>query len=78
MKVARLSALQTSRFYTPGDTPGTHLCYRPSQPQGHSVGGWIVSMKILVTPSEIKPAIFRLVAQWLHQLRHRMPPRIRA
>ena len=29
----------------PGNIPGTHFCQRLSQPQGHSVGGRIVSMK---------------------------------
>ena len=29
----------------PGNTPGTHLCWRLSRPQGHSVIGRIMSMK---------------------------------
>jgi len=29
----------------PGNIPGTHFCYRLSQPQGHSVAGRIMSMK---------------------------------
>ena len=29
----------------PENTPGTHFCYRPSRPQGHSVTGRIMSMK---------------------------------
>jgi len=29
----------------PGNIPGTHFCYRPSQPQGHSATGRIMSIK---------------------------------
>ena len=29
----------------PGNTPGTHFCYRLSRPQGHSATGKILSMK---------------------------------
>ena len=29
----------------PGNPPGTHFCYGPSQPQGHSAIGRITSMK---------------------------------
>ena len=29
----------------PGNIPGTHFCWRLSQPQGHSVAGRIMSMK---------------------------------
>ena len=45
MKVVRLSALRTGRLFSPGNTPGTHLCWRLSQPQGHSAAGKITSMK---------------------------------
>ena len=45
MKVVRLLALRTGRLYPPGNTPGTHFCYRLSRPQGHSVIGRIMSMK---------------------------------
>jgi hypothetical protein len=41
-----LSALRTSRLYLLplGNIPGTHFCYRLSQPQGHSAAGRIMSM----------------------------------
>jgi len=45
MKVVRLLALRTGRLYQPGNIPGTHLCQRLSQPQGHSVAGRNVSEK---------------------------------
>jgi hypothetical protein len=45
MKVVRLSALCTSRLYPPGIIPGTHFCWRLSQPQGHSAARMIMSMK---------------------------------
>ena len=40
-----MSALRTSRLYRPGNIPGTHLCERLSQPQGHSAAGRVMSMK---------------------------------
>ena len=45
MKVVRLSAIRTGRLYLPGYVPGTHFCYRLSQPQGHSAAGRVMSMK---------------------------------
>jgi hypothetical protein len=38
----RLSALSTGRFLPPGNTSGTHFCYRLSRPQGHSAIGRIL------------------------------------
>jgi len=73
--VVSLSALRTDRLYHPGNIPGTHFFYRLSQPQGHSAAGRITSMKeFSMTPSGIEPATFRLVAQWINQLRQRVPP----
>jgi len=70
MKVIRLSALRTCRLYRTGIIPGTHF-FR----------GWVdprtilrqEKWKIPVTSSGIKPATFRLVAQYLNCLRHRVP-----
>jgi len=45
MKVVRLSALSTGHLHPPGNIPGTHFCYRLSQPQGHSAAGRIMSLK---------------------------------
>ena len=44
-RVAKLSALRTGRLYPPGNTPGTHLCWRMIRPQSHSATGRIKSMK---------------------------------
>jgi len=32
-------------YLLPRSIPGTHFCYRPSQPQGHGAAGSIASMK---------------------------------
>jgi hypothetical protein len=45
MKVVRLSAPRTGRLYLPGNIPGTHFCYRLSQPQGQNATARITSMK---------------------------------
>jgi len=71
MKVVRLSALRTGRLYPLQNTPDTYFCSRLSQPQDHSAAGRIMSMKN--SNDTIEPATFRLVAQCLNQLRHRVP-----
>jgi hypothetical protein len=63
MKVVRLSAVRTGRLYPPGNIPGTHFCYRLSQPTGHNAAG-----RIPLTQSGIEPATFQLVKQCLNQL----------
>ena len=74
MKVISFSAPRTGRLYTPGNIPGTHLCERLFQTQGHSAAGSMWK-KIPATPSKIEPATFGLVAPCLNQLRHRVPPK---
>jgi hypothetical protein len=69
IKEIRLSALLTDRLYLSGNIPGTHICQRLSRPPGcHRICQW----KIPMTPSGIEPATFRLVAQCLNPLRHRV------
>jgi hypothetical protein len=43
--VVMLPALHTGPLYPPGNVPGTHFCWRLSQPQGHSVAGKMKSIK---------------------------------
>jgi len=71
MKEVRLSALNTGRLYFPRNILDTHFCQRLSRSQGHSAAGRIMSMKN--SNDTIEPATFRLIAQCLNQLRHRLP-----
>jgi hypothetical protein len=45
MKMASLSAPRTGRLYFPREISGTHFCYRPSRPHGHTAAGRIRPMK---------------------------------
>ena len=73
MKVVRLSALRTGRFY-PQETFPVLISVRGwVDPLGHSAARRICQWKIPMTPSRIEPATFWLVAQCLNQLRHRGP-----
>ena len=45
MKVIRPSAQHTGLLYSPRNTPGIHLCFGLSQPQGHNATGRIMSME---------------------------------
>ena len=50
MKMVRLSAISTGRFYLQGETAGTHFCYRVSRPQGHNSARNIMSLQ---SPTEL-------------------------
>jgi hypothetical protein len=69
-KVVRFSALCTGRLYSRKDTWYSFLLETESTPEPQcELSHW----KNAVTPSEIEPATFQLVAQCLNQLRHRVP-----
>jgi len=53
---------------SPGNIPGTQFCWRFSRTTGHTAAGRIMSVK----SSEIEPATFRLVAQYLELLLRRV------
>jgi hypothetical protein len=78
MKVVKLSALHTGRLYTPPppsqETSGVLISGTTRvdaeaivRPEGLS------QREVSLTPSGIKSATFRFVAQCLNQVRHRVP-----
>jgi hypothetical protein len=42
---SRVNSLTQRPPLPPGNTPGTHFCWRPGRPQGHSATGRIMSLK---------------------------------
>jgi len=75
--VGKVVSLTRRLLLPPGNTPGTHFCWRLSRPQGHSAIGRIISMKIPMTPSGIEPATFRFVAQHLNRCATAVPRQLK-
>jgi hypothetical protein len=73
-KVVTLSVLRTGHLFPSRNIASTHFCYRLSRPRVIQLPKVLCQWKIKITPSGIEPATFRLVAQCLDQMRHRVPP----
>jgi hypothetical protein len=74
MKVVRLSALRTGRLYAQGIIPGTHFCYRLSQPHGQSAAGRIMSMKNSSDTIRNRTRDLPVCSTVPQPVRHRVPP----
>jgi len=72
-EVTGLSALSTDHLYPQEIIPDIHFCQGLGQIQGHNAIGIIKSTKNLNDRSGIEIATFRVVAQFLNQLPHRVP-----
>jgi len=68
MKVVRLSALPTSHLYLPRNIPGW------VDPRVIVWTERLYQWKIPVTPLGIRRTTYQLVAHWLNQLCHHVPP----
>jgi hypothetical protein len=73
MKVVRLSALRTGRLYRKKYSWYSFLLEAESNPRAIVQLEGLCQCKTAVTTSGIESATFRLVAQCLNQLQHRVP-----
>ena len=69
MRVGRLSTLRNGRLYSLENIPGTHFFRSLVDPRSIVRSECLCQWNIPMTPSGIEPALFRLVAQCLKQLR---------